>query len=407
MALGTSSLFTDWLIVNPDLIDRLADPSRLRTLARDALIESSGQALAWRRETAERQRALHRWRDRHLLGVAARDVFGVADVDGVGADLTVLAEAVLERTVLELAPEVPFAVVALGRFAGGELAYASDVDLVFVHEAAAAPERAEAMRLAVGVLRFVGGSTGAQRIYRVDTNLRPEGRDGPLTRSLDGYSAYFARWADVWERQAMARARPVAGDPDLGRRFAEVVGEAVWGRPFTDDHAREVRRLKARIERERIPAGEDPEFHLKLGKGAMADVEWTAQLIQLRTGVRAPGTIAALAALEAEGALSAGDAEVLAAAYRFCELARNRWYLVGARPGGGRRAAGPAGAARPPGPVDGHDAGRPAGRLPPGDPPRPSRGRAAVLRGDLTRRLRRRRGGIRCQSRPRSSRCST
>ena len=135
----------------------------------------------------------------------------------------------------------------------------------------------------------------------------------------------------------MARARPVAGDPDLGRRFAEVVEEAVWGRPFTDDHAREVRRLKARIERERIPAGEDPEFHLKLGKGAMADVEWTAQLIQLRTGVRAPGTIAALAALEAEGALSAGDAEVLAAAYRFCELTRNRWYLVGAARRGSTR----------------------------------------------------------------------
>jgi glutamate-ammonia-ligase adenylyltransferase len=334
LALGTSSLFTDWLTVNPDLIVRLADPSRLRTLARDALVESSGRALGWRRETAERQRALHRWRDRHLLGVAARDVFGVADVDGVGADLTVLAEAVLERAMRELEPELPFAVVALGRFAGGELAYASDLDLVFVHEAATDSERAEAMRLAVGVLRFVGGTTGAQRIYRVDTNLRPEGRDGPLTRSLEGYRAYFARWADVWERQAMARARPVAGDTDLGRSFAEVVDEAVWGQPFTDGDAREVRRLKARIERERIPAGEDPEFHLKLGKGAMADVEWTAQLIQLRTGVRAPGTLAALAALEAEGALAAGDAQVLREAYRFCELARNRWYLIGAGPQG-------------------------------------------------------------------------
>lgn len=331
LALGTSSLFAEWLSVNPDLTARLADPSRLRTLARDALVESSGRSLGWRRD-AERQRALLRWRDRHLLGVAARDVFGVADVDSVGADLTVLAEAVLERAVLELRPEVPFAVVALGRLAGEELAYASDLDLVFVHEATTAAERSEATRLAVGLLRFVGGATGAQRIYAVDTNLRPEGRDGPLTRSLDGYAAYFARWAYVWERQAMARARPVAGDHELGDRFAAVVADAVWDRPFTADDEREVRRLKARIERERIPAGEDPEFHLKLGRGSLSDVEWTAQLLQLRAGIRAPGTIAALAALEADGALAAGDAEVLAAAYRFCELARNRWYLVGNSP---------------------------------------------------------------------------
>jgi glutamate-ammonia-ligase adenylyltransferase len=332
IALGTSSLFTEWLTVNPDLIVRLADPGRLRTLAREELVESSGRSLGWRADTQDRQRALHRWRDRHLLGVAARDVFGVAGTDVVGADLTALAEAVLARAVLALRPEVPFSVVALGRFAGEELSYASDLDVVFVHEATTAPERAEAQRLAVGVLRFVGGATGAQRIYAVDTNLRPEGRDGPLTRSIDGYTMYFARWAQVWERQAMARARPVAGDPELGARFAAVVEEAVWGRPFTAEDEREVRRLKARVERERIPAGEDPEFHLKLGRGSLSDIEWTAQLLQLHTGIRAPGTMAALNALEAEGALSAGDADVLRTAYRFCELARNRWYLVGSAP---------------------------------------------------------------------------
>jgi glutamate-ammonia-ligase adenylyltransferase len=332
MALGTSRLFADWLTVNPDLIVRLADPARLRTLSRDALVESSSRSLGWRADSPDRQRALHRWRDRHLLGVAARDVFGVADVDGVGADLTVLAEAVVERAVRDLRPEVPFSVVALGRFAGGELAYPSDLDVVFVHEGTTAAERSEAMRLAVGVLRFVGGATGAQRMYEVDANLRPEGRDGPLTRSLDSYAAYFARWAHAWERQAMARARPVAGDRDLGERFVGMVDEAVWGTPFTEGDEREIRRLKARVERERIPAGEDPEFHLKLGKGSLADVEWTAQLLQLRAGIRAPGTIAALAALEAEGALSAGDTEVLRAAYRFCEAARNRWYLVGNAP---------------------------------------------------------------------------
>jgi glutamate-ammonia-ligase adenylyltransferase len=330
--LGTSGLMGDMLVENPDLTVRLADPARLRTLARDTLVESSGQALGWRREREECQRALRRWRDRHLLGVAARDISGASDVALVGADLTALAEAVLERAVVTLDPQVPFAVVALGRLAGGELSYASDLDVVFVHEATTPDEHDEAMRLAGGVLRFVGGATPAHRIYAVDTNLRPEGRDGPLTRSLAGYDAYFARWADVWERQAMARARPVAGDRDLGDRFAALVDAAVWGRPFTTDDEREVRRLKARVERERIPPGEDREFHLKLGKGSLADVEWTVQLMQLRTGVRSPGTMAALDALESAGGVAAGDAQVLRAAYRFCEAVRNRWWLVGSAP---------------------------------------------------------------------------
>ena len=331
-ALGTGQLFGDILVENPDLIVRLADPARLRTLDRDGLIESSGRALAWRPDAAECQRALRRWRDRHLLGVAARDVFGVDDVAGIGADLTALAEAVLERAVRTLEPRIPFAVVALGRFAGGELSYPSDLDVVFVHEAATPADHAEALRLAGGVLRFVGGATPVQRIWSVDTNLRPEGRDGALTRTLDGYATYFARWADVWERQAMARARPVAGDPELGARFADVVADAVWGRPFTVEDEREVRRLKARVERERIPPGEDREFHLKLGPGALADVEWTTQLLQLRTGTPGPGTAAALDALERAGAIDGEDADVLREAYTFCGATRNRWFIVGASP---------------------------------------------------------------------------
>ncbi|HEX8802723.1 MAG TPA: hypothetical protein VF743_00980, partial [Acidimicrobiales bacterium] len=321
LLLGTSGLLGDLLVVNPDLIVRLADPTRLRTLARTELVDSAGRAVGWRTDPDERQWALRRWRGRHLLGIAARDVYGVADIDTVGRDLTDLAEATLERALTSLQPGLPFAVVALGRFAGGELSYPSDLDVVFVHEPGASGGAAgaghdEAMRVAGGLLRFVGGITPAQRIYTVDTNLRPEGRDGPLTRSLDGYAAYFARWAAVWERQAMARARLVAGDRDLGERFLALVDEAVWGRPFTAEAEREVRRMKARVERERIPPGEDPEFHLKLGRGSLSDVEWTVQLLQLRTGVRAPGTLEALAALQRAGVVTAGDAEVLRAAYR-------------------------------------------------------------------------------------------
>ena len=330
--LGTSTLFGDMLAANPDLIVRLADPDRLRTRSRDELERSAGTALGWRSNLGDRQRALRRWQRRNLLGIAARDVFGQADVGRVGADLTTLAEASLAAALRSLQPGVRFAVIALGRFAGEELAYTSDLDVVFVHDGDRAQDHEEALRVASGLLRFVAGDTPAQRIFKVDTGLRPEGRQGPLCRSLSGYASYFDRWALTWERQAMARARPVAGDADLGDQFMSLLDRVVWERPFTEDDEREVRRMKARVQRERLPPGEDPEFHFKLGRGSLSDIEWTVQLLQLRHGVRAPGTIDGLERLVAKEIVTPGEADVLRDAYRFCERTRNRWWLVGADP---------------------------------------------------------------------------
>ena len=330
--LGTSRFVGDILVANPDLIVRLADPARLQTLDRAGLAASVDRALGWRRDADERQQALRRWRERHLLGITARDLFG-ADVSTVGADLAALAEACVGAALASLRPQVPFAVVALGRFAGGELSYASDLDVVFVHDGSTAADHEEARRLASGLLRFLAGTPG-QRIYDVDPRLRPEGKRGALSRSLDGYAAYHDRWALTWERQAMGRARPVAGDPALGQRFLALLDEAVWGRPFTAEDERAVRRMKARMERERIPPGEDPAFHLKLGRGSLSDVEFTVQLLQMRTGLRAPSTVTALDGLAESAALAPEDADVLRAAYRFCERTRNRWWLVGSAPSG-------------------------------------------------------------------------
>jgi glutamate-ammonia-ligase adenylyltransferase len=332
LLLGTSTLLGDVLAANPDLIVRLAEPPRLQTRTHGDLVGSARRSLSWRTEPRDRQHALQRWRRRHLLGIAARDVYGEADVERVGTDLTALAEASVEAGLDSVLAQVPFAVVALGRFAGGDLAYGSDLDLVFVHDGDSSADHEEGLRAAGALVRFLAGATPAQGIYTVDANLRPEGRQGPLSRSLSGYEAYFDRWAQTWERQAIARARPVAGDVALGERFMAMIEEQVWGRAFTPADEREVRRMKARIERERLPPGEDPHFHLKLGRGSLSDVEWTVQLLQLRHGLRAPGTLDALGALVSAGAVSAGEADVLTAAYRFCERTRNRWWLVGSDP---------------------------------------------------------------------------
>jgi glutamate-ammonia-ligase adenylyltransferase len=322
--LGTSRQLGDVLLANPDLIERLADPDRLRTLDRDALVASAERVVAWRSARGDQQRALQRWKQRHLLGIAARDVFGHAGVSQVGTDLTRLAEATLEIAVAAAVPTVPVAVVAFGRLGGGELGYASDLDLAFVHEG----DAAEGERVAAAVLRFVGGDTPAERIWAVDADLRPEGRSGPLSRSLDGWEAYLARWVSTWERQAYLRARAVAGDHDLGTRLVQALHDAALERPLTPDDEREVRRMKVRIEQERLGPTDDPDLHLKLGRGSLSDIEFTVQLLQLRHRVPEASTMAALAALEELGHLPAEEADVLEASYRFCEGARNRTYLV-------------------------------------------------------------------------------
>ncbi len=174
----------------------------------------------------------------------------------------------------------------------------------------------------------MGGETPAERVWALDASLRPEGRNGPLARSLEGWRAYLDRWASTWERQAYLRARHVAGDPILGAKLVDDIAGAIWARPFTADEVREVRRMKVRIERERLGRGEDPEFHLKLGRGSLSDIEFTVQLQQLLHGVPGSSTIGALDLLVEGGHLPLAEAEVLEEAYRFCERTRNRSFLV-------------------------------------------------------------------------------
>lgn len=326
--LGTSRQLGDILMANPDLVERLADESRLQTRAPHELVESATSAIGWRADPEDRQRALRRWQQRHLLGIAARDVFGMADVEDVGAGLSALADAALDAALATLEPQVPFAVLALGRYGGAELGYASDLDLVFAFDGRSTADADEADRIATALLRFVDGGTPANRIWAIDTTLRPEGRNGPLARSLQAWRSYLGRWASTWERQAYLRLRPVAGDRSLGSALADAVADATWSRPFTEEDAREVRRMKARIEQERIGRGEDPKFHLKLGPGSLSDVEFTVQLLQLQHAVPGTATIATLRALGDAGHLDPDDAEVLEAAYRFCEATRNRSFLV-------------------------------------------------------------------------------
>ena len=336
LLLGSSRALAEALVRNPELIPTIDDDRALATAERSELVADAGQRLARAEDDDAGRLALWRLRQDQFVRTAARDLLGIDGVEEVGATLTVAAEALLEAALARVGggPGAPaLCIVGMGRFGGAELAYASDLDVLLVHgadgeAAGAATGAAEAL------LHLLHGTSPATRVATVDLGLRPEGAQGRLVRDVEGYRRYFSRWAQTWERQALVRARPVAGDRELAARFMDAAEQFVWGAPLGDDEVAEIRRMKARVERERIPAREDPQFHLKLGRGSLSDVEWTVQLLQLRHGVRGPSTMAALDELVVRGALDGADATALRDSYRFCEHTRNRWHLVGALPGG-------------------------------------------------------------------------
>lgn len=337
--LGSGRVLGDALRRQPEFVETLGDDEALaRGKGRAELVEEAMGTLTWRRGTEERREGLRRFKRRELLRIAARDVLGFTDLATVGRELTDLAEACVEVALAGLDSAVPFAVIAMGRFGGGELSYASDIDVLFVYEGDTSAHFGAAEHTAGALMAEIGATTAEGQTFRIDAGLRPEGKQGPLARSLSGYRGYYERWALTWEFQALLRARPVAGDADVGARFAALIEPFVYREPFGDDDVREVRRMKARIERERIPPGDDPQFHLKLGRGSLSDVEFTVQLLQLGHGashpeVRAASTIDALGRLRAAGFLDAADADALHDAYEFCERARNGRYLLTGSPG--------------------------------------------------------------------------
>jgi glutamate-ammonia-ligase adenylyltransferase len=328
--LGTSRLLGDHLVRHPDLVPMLDDDrDGLRARTATELAEGVAEAVGWR-PLADRRRALARYADREGLRIGAADVLGAMSPREVGAALTGLAAAAVEATVdavVEATGGPAIAVVALGRFGGGEMSYPSDLDVVF---ACRPGEQEAAERVALGLLRFLGDGP----IYDVDADLRPEGRDGPLVRTLDAWRSYVERWAEPWERLAWVKARPVAGDAGLGTDLVEgVLAPWVWDRPVTAEERVALRRVKLRGERERVRPGDDRDFHLKLGRGGLTDIELCVQLLQLDHGVRAAGTSEALDGLRLAEALDADEHAALADAHGFLEAVRNRLFLVTGEPG--------------------------------------------------------------------------
>ncbi|MFC9260292.1 bifunctional [glutamine synthetase] adenylyltransferase/[glutamine synthetase]-adenylyl-L-tyrosine phosphorylase [Streptomyces hydrogenans] len=360
--LSAGRLAPDLLLRAPEAVAILGDPEGLKPRGRDHL-EQEVLAAVGRADDAEQAVAAARGvRRRELFRTAAADLidsYGTEDsprtsdpgalVDRVGEAVTDLNAATIAGALraavrAEWGDELPtrFAVIGMGRFGGHELGYGSDADVLFVHEPREGVDEQEAARAAARVV------TEMRRLLQVpttdpplliDADLRPEGRSGPLVRTLASYGAYYRRWSLTWESQALLRAAPIAGDPDLGRRFIELIDPLRYpAEGLGEDAVREIRRLKARMESERLPRGADPTLHAKLGRGGLSDVEWTVQLLQMRHGWAEPGlrttrTRAALFAAHAAGLIPTEEAQTLDEAWVLATRVRNAVMLVRGRPG--------------------------------------------------------------------------
>ena len=348
--LATSRYATDLLQREPEGVRILAQdlaPLSAETLTTEMLASAGRHG-----DLAGAVRAIRGVRRRELFRISAGELLEVNDVDTVGAALSRLTDATLEATLqsvvarlvaqrgLDGAP-TRMAVVAMGRYGGFELSYGSDADVMFVHDPVPGREDEAGgfAKAVVSELRTQLGVAGPDPALEVDADLRPEGRQGALVRTLDSYAAYYSRWSHVWEFQALLRADAVVGDEGLRERFHALIDPLRFPAEGIDDEAvAEVRRIKARVDTERLPRGADPATHLKLGRGGLADIEWTVQLLQMRhagrvPGLRTPRTIEALAAAQEADLLAAEDADTLAQAWRLVSRMRNAVTLVRGKPG--------------------------------------------------------------------------
>ncbi|MEP6760562.1 MAG: bifunctional [glutamine synthetase] adenylyltransferase/[glutamine synthetase]-adenylyl-L-tyrosine phosphorylase, partial [Sporichthyaceae bacterium] len=344
--LGASPALAEHLLRHPEdwraaADARLQPPSVLRGRLLEAVHAEAGDLPRAGLPVPAAMDALRVAYRRVLIDIAARDLTGVVRVDDVAAELADLAAATLEAALAvaraELprgAPECRLAVIAMGKCGGRELNYVSDVDVVFVAEAADDVDEATALRtaslLATAMMRVCSASTGEGTIWPVDAALRPEGKAGPLVRTLASHVAYYQRWAKTWEFQALLKARPVAGDLELGWRYVESLSPLVWDAAGREDFVVDVQQMRRRVE-STVPA-DARSRQLKLGPGGLRDVEFAVQMLQLVHGrtdhrLRSPNTLEALEALSTHGYVGRDDAAELDRAYRFLRTLEHRLQL--------------------------------------------------------------------------------
>jgi [glutamine synthetase] adenylyltransferase / [glutamine synthetase]-adenylyl-L-tyrosine phosphorylase len=323
----------EWI---PESAAWLDDDTLLRP--RDGVaLQQEARAIRTRHATVvDAMRSVRSLRRRELLRTAMAAVLGVITVSELAAALTTITEVAIQATLRAVRREIvppedaalDFSVIAMGRFGGAELGFGSDADVLYVYRPNGIdPQRAHDLSLQL-VAALRAHSEDQRAPLDLDADLRPEGRNGPLVRSLDAYREYYRRWSLSWEAQALLRARGVAGSVKLIDEFMTMADEVRYPATADPQGVREIKRIKARVENERLPQGVPPNRHLKLGPGGLSDVEWLVQLLQLEhayavPGMRTTSTLGALSAATDAGLVPAPSADRLIEAWRLASRLRS------------------------------------------------------------------------------------
>ncbi|XAS68993.1 bifunctional [glutamine synthetase] adenylyltransferase/[glutamine synthetase]-adenylyl-L-tyrosine phosphorylase [Micrococcaceae bacterium Sec5.7] len=342
--LANSRLIADLLEVSPESVAWLGSDKELAPLGFEAQWQEISSKMSRHADPGSAMRLIRLIRRREILRIAIADSAGLLAQDDVGSALADTDRAamlgalrVAENMVSAKGPlKTSVLVVAMGRQGGREIGYGSDADVMYVHRGLPGVPDDEAQQQAAQIVGHVSSlltqplkpAIMAERVLMVDADLRPEGKSGAMVRSLESYGEYYRRWSLVWEAQALLRARPMAGDDRLAADFLELIEPLRYPEVLSAQDIREVRRVKARVESERLPRGADPARHLKLGRGGLSDVEWLVQLLQLEHAgkhpeLRTTSTVRALEAAAALGLLEEADAALLLETWRLASRIRS------------------------------------------------------------------------------------
>ncbi len=335
MKVLSSSAFIARLLEHiPDSSVWFSDEDSLIPLEQAVILEEMRAILERNIDVELCAEAIRQVRRREVLRIASSAVLGATTMSEIAQGLTAVTDAyvvaMVELVKRSQNSELDFSVVAMGRWGGMELGFGSDADGMLIYRSDSLTAQAEAEKLSQQLLSICKDSLLE---FELDLDLRPEGKNGPRVRSVGGYAGYYDRWAEPWEFQALLRARVVSGSSELAKEFTELIDTYRYPRELARQSLIEIRRIKARVETERLPQGADPARHLKLGRGSISDVEWLVQLLQLRFGhkhpeLRTTSTSEALEALRVLGLLPADDVERLAAGWLLASRCRSAEVLA-------------------------------------------------------------------------------
>jgi glutamate-ammonia-ligase adenylyltransferase len=354
---GTSAFLSKILINHPELLESMVAHTYASMIKpREVMDEELSGLLLQAEDFEERLDVLRRYRNEEFLRIGLNDIHGHLGQGTIAAQLSCLAEVCLEEAYRLATTELSrfgrpcyhddgqthsadLAIVGMGKLAGEELNYHSDLDIIFIYDHQGTTDGTKQIsnheyfaKLAQKLISILSTQTREGYVYKLDTRLRPSGNAGPLVTSLESFLSYHRTEAQIWERQAMAKSRVVLGGPILRNSIDAVIRQMVYGTSLGDDGRQEIHRLRMRMEHE-IAKETTGNYNIKTGRGGMVDVEFIAQYLQLRHGqhypeLRCQNTVMVLKEVQTLGLITSQDAETLISGYKFLRKLENRLRLL-------------------------------------------------------------------------------